>query len=474
MHFKNKSITSRNEDISKWYTDICLKTGLINYSSVKGFIVYNPYSFEIWEKIKAYLNRKLKENNHENIYMPLVIPETLFNKEKEHVSGFAPETLIATIGGNKSLNEKLIIRPTSEALFSDFYSKIIVNYRDLPKLYNQWCSVVRWEKTTRPFLRGNEFLWQEGHTIHGSEKEAKKETTDILNIYDNLGKELLAIPFIIGKKSEKEKFAGAIETFTLETVMPDGKFLQCGTSHYFGQNFAKVFNINFLDKDNQRKIPFQTSWGISTRLIGALIMVHSDDNGLILPPKIAPIQAIIIPIQNNQKILLKAEKYEKILKKINVAAKIDQSNHNPGWKFAEWEMKGVPIMIVLGEKELKQKKILIIKRVDNKKIIIEENDLKKQIPLIFENIHTDMLKKAEMQLHEKKIVVETAEDFVKTINNNKYVLTYWCGNEKCEEYAKNINVSLRCILFDDKKIKNKVCFCCKKEAKHSVIFAKSY
>ena len=473
---KNKSITKK-EDISRWYTDICLKTGLINYSAAKGFLIYNPYGFAIWEKIKDYLNIILKNSGHENVYMPVVIPETLFNKEKQHVNGFAPETLIATIGGNKKLNEQLIIRPTSEALFSDFYSKTITNYHDLPKLYNQWCSVVRWEKTTRPFLRGNEFLWQEGHTVHINEKEAKKEVLDIINIYNNLGKELLAIPFIVGKKSEKEKFAGALETLTIESLMPDGKFLQCGTSHYFGQNFSNAFNIKFLDKDNKLKKPFQTSWGVSTRLIGAVIMTHGDNNGLILPPKIAPIQVIIIPIKNEKKILSKVKKYETALKKINISAKIDQTNHSPGWKFAEWEMKGVPIRIVIGNEELKKKEILAVKRNDNKKVLLKEKELIKKIPFLLDLIHKEMFEKALKYLNERKIEVKTKKEFLKAINNNNYAYAFWCGNNECEENIKNIsNASLRCIPFDNKteNIQNNHCFYCNKKAKHKAIFAKSY
>ena len=299
-----QSITSKDQDFAQWYTDVCLKAELMDYSSVQGFIIYRPYGYAIWEQIQAYLNNKFKETGHENVYLPLVIPESLFQKEKDHIDGFAPETAIITTTGNDNLAERLIVRPTSEVLFAEHYAKIINSHRDLPKLYNQWCSVVRWEKTTRPFLRGKEFLWQEGHTAHATSEEAISETLQMLNIYDNLGKELLAIPFITGQKTEKEKFAGAVNTYTIEALMHDGKALQSGTSHYFGNDFAKAFNIVFQDENNQEKPVYQTSWGVTTRLIGAVIMVHGDDEGLVLPPHLAPIQVVAIPIQNQEKKLL--------------------------------------------------------------------------------------------------------------------------------------------------------------------------
>lgn len=302
----NDAVTSRDADFAQWYTDLCLKAELMDYSDVKGFIIYRPYGYAIWENIQNHLDHQLKETNHQNVYMPLVIPESLFQKEKDHVEGFAPETAMITTTGVEELAERLIIRPTSETLFCTHYQKIVNSYRDLPKLYNQWCSVVRWEKTTRPFLRGKEFLWQEGHTVHASEAEARKETLDILEIYRLLGKDLLAIPFVTGKKTEKEKFAGAVDTYSIEALMHDGQALQSGTTHYFGQDFAKAFDIKFQDENNQQQFAYQTSWGVSTRLIGAVIMVHGDDEGLVLPPYVAPIQVVIIPIQGQKEIVKEA------------------------------------------------------------------------------------------------------------------------------------------------------------------------
>ncbi|NCA96191.1 MAG: proline--tRNA ligase, partial [Methanomicrobia archaeon] len=338
---KNDAITGRDVDFAQWYTDVCRKAELMDYSSVKGFIIYRPYGYAIWEQIQAYLDRQFKATGHENVYMPMVIPESLFLKEKEHVEGFAPETLIATIGGKNNLEDRLIIRPTSEVLFCEHYAKIITSYRDLPKKYNQWCSVVRWEKTTRPFLRGSEFLWQEGHTMHATEQEARDETLAMLGIYDKMGSDLLAVPFVTGRKTEKEKFAGAVETYSIEALMHDGKALQSGTSHFFGDGFAKAFNISFQDKDNTVKAPFQTSWGVSTRLIGSIIMVHGDDNGLVLPPYVAPIQVVLIPIQQNKPgILEKANEIKVALQALGLRVKLDDSDRSPGWKFAEYEMKG--------------------------------------------------------------------------------------------------------------------------------------
>ncbi|PKK96166.1 MAG: proline--tRNA ligase, partial [Tenericutes bacterium HGW-Tenericutes-3] len=353
----------RDADFAQWYTDLCLKAELMDYSDVKGFIIYRPYGYAIWEGIMQDLDRRLKETGHQNVYMPLVISESLFQKEKDHVKGFAPELAIITTTGVEELAERLIVRPTSETLFCTHYQKIVNSYRDLPIKYNQWCSVVRWEKATRPFLRGKEFLWQEGHTVHASEKEARKETLDILDIYEKVGKELLAIPFVTGKKTEKEKFAGAVDTYSIEALMHDGQALQSGTTHYFGQEFAKAFDIKFQDDNNQQQYAYQTSWGVSTRLIGAVIMVHGDDEGLVLPPYVAPTQVIIIPIQSHKEIVLNAtNKLYKELKDAGFRVSVDDSSKSPGWKFSEYEMKGVPVRIEIGPRDLENNEVTLVTR----------------------------------------------------------------------------------------------------------------
>ena len=367
---KNESITSRDVDFAQWYTDVCRKAELMDYSSVKGFIDYLPYSYAMWEEIQAYLNRRFKENGAENVYLPMIIPSSLFNKEKEHIEGFAPETLVATFGGGKELEDPLVIRPTSEVLFSDLYKRLISSYRDLPKKYNQWCSVVRWEKTTRPFLRGSEFLWQEGHCLFETEEEARDNALKILKVYDDLGKDVLAIPFLTGQKTEHEKFAGAVATYTIEALMHDGKALQSGTTHYLGQGFAEAFGISFLGRSQKLETPHQTSWGVSTRLLGAVIMVHGDDNGLVLPPAIAPIQVIIIPIQQQKEGVLQAcKEIEEKLLAMGIRVKVDDSDRTPGWKFAQWEMKGVPLRIEVGPRDLASGQAVLTKRVNGEKTI---------------------------------------------------------------------------------------------------------
>lgn len=474
MDIKNEKITSRDVDFAKWYTDVCKKAELMDYSSTKGFIIYRPYGYAIWEEIQNYLNRKFKATGHENLYMPLVIPESLFKKEKDHVQGFAPETLIATIGGKEEITDRLIIRPTSECLFTDFYSRIISSYRDLPKLYNQWCSVVRWEKTTRPFLRGSEFLWQEGHTMHSSEEEAMKETLGILEIYNRMGSELLAIPFVVGQKSEKEKFAGAISTYAIEALMYDGKALQSGTTHYFGQGFAKAFNVKYLDKDNKIKYPYQTSWGVSTRLIGAIIMVHGDDNGLVLPPFVAPIQVVIVPIQSkNPEVQNKVKEYENRLKHLNIRVKIDNSNQTPGWKFAEWEMKGVPLRLEIGPRDIANKKIVLAKRNDGQKSIINEDDLEVQVHSLLGKIHKEMYQRALHHLNQNITPIASLDELKAVVNKGGYAKMMWCEDEACENKIKELTTAtLRCLPFDSKA--SGVCPICGKKATKVALFAKAY
>ena len=472
---KNDAITQRDVDFAQWYTDVCKKAELMDYSSTKGFIIYRPYGYAIWEQIQNYLDRRFKETGHENVYMPSVIPESLFQKEKDHIEGFAPETLIATIGGNKTLEDRLIYRPTSECLFTEHYSHIISSYRDLPKLYNQWCSVVRWEKTTRPFLRGSEFLWQEGHTMHSSEEEARKETLQMLDVYDELGKELLAVPFVKGQKTEKEKFAGAINTYTIEALMHDGKALQSGTTHYFGQGFAEAFGVKYLDKDGKIKFPHQTSWGVSTRLIGAIIMVHGDDNGLVLPPFVAPIQTVIIPIRGQDPIVQeKVAEINNALKAANLRVKVDNSDKTPGWKFSEYEMKGVPLRIEVGPRDLANGVVTIAKRNDGTKIQVKLEDVKDTVVDLLGTIHEEMYQNALAHLKNNITVAHTFEELQAVVEKGGYAKVMWCGEEDCENKVKELtNATSRCIVMNEGHF-GEVCPVCGKKAKHIVLFAKAY
>ena len=471
-----KSITSREEDFAKWYTDVCRKAELMDYTQAKGFIIYRPYGYAIWENIQKYLDNRFKKTGHENVYMPLVIPESLFMKEAEHVKGFAPETAIITIGGKEELAERLIVRPTSEVLFCEHYAKIVTSYRDLPKKYNQWCSVVRWEKTTRPFLRGSEFLWQEGHTIHATEKEAREEVLGMLDIYNELGRDLLAIPFILGKKTDKEKFAGAEETYTIEALMHDGKALQSGTTHYFGTGFAKAFNINFQDKDGVVKTVYQTSWGLSTRLIGAIIMVHGDDSGLVLPPYAAPIQAIIIPIQAGKAgVMENTIALSKALDDLGIRVKIDDSDKTPGWKFSEYEMKGVPLRIEVGPRDLETGECVVVKRFDNSKIKVKIAELPAIIENLLATIHQQMYDKALANVKANIRPAYTYAEFKDLIENKPgYVKMMWCGHSECEDKIKeDTSATSRCMPFIQEHLGD-VCPVCGRSAEKEVLFAKAY
>ena len=472
---KNKSITSRDEDFAQWYTDVCKKAELMDYYQTKGFIIYRPYGYAIWENIKNYLDEKFKATGHSNVYMPMVIPTSLFQKEKDHIEGFAPETLVATIGGNQEIQDPLIIRPTSECVFTDHFSHIISSYRDLPVKYNQWCSVVRWEKTTRPFLRGSEFLWQEGHTMHASEVEAREETLKMLEIYDSLGKDLLAIPFVKGRKTEKEKFAGAEETYSIEALMHDGKALQSGTSHYFGQGFAKAFDVKYLDKDGKIKNPYQTSWGASTRLIGAIIMVHGDDNGLVLPPFVAPIQTVIVPIQMAKEgVLAKCREIFTKLKEAGIRVKLDDSDKTPGWKFSEYEMKGVPLRIELGPRDLEKGVLTIVKRNDLSKETISIDNVVEEIKRLLDTVHHEMYQAAFKNLMNNITEVHSYEELKAVVNKGGYAKMMWCGDEECENKIKeDTNATSRCMPFDQTHFDD-VCPVCGKKAKYVVYFAKAY
>lgn len=473
---KNDAITSRDEDFAKWYTDVCRKAELMDYSSVKGFIIYRPYGYALWEMIQAYMDKKFKETGHENVYMPMLIPESLLKKEADHVEGFAPECAVVTRGGLDELEERLLIRPTSETLFCEHYAKIVNSYRDLPKLYNQWCSVVRWEKTTRPFLRGSEFLWQEGHTIHATAKEAKEETMRMLDIYETTARELLAIPMVTGRKTEREKFAGAEETYTIEALMHDGKALQSGTSHYFGDGFAKAFDMKFLDKDNQLKYVYQTSWGVSTRLLGAIIMVHGDDNGLVLPPRVAPTQVMIIPIQQQKEgILDKAYELQAQLQAKGIRVKVDASDKSPGWKFSEAEMRGIPLRLEVGPRDLQNGQCVVAKRVNGEKLTLAlDETLPEKLAHLLDEVHEEMYQKALKFRDEHITDVTTYEEFKDVLNNKGgYVKMLWCGDEACEVKIKEDTAATsRCI--DTDAHADGVCPICGKKAKHIVYFARAY
>lgn len=475
MTNKNESITRQEDDFAQWYTDVCLKAELMDYSSVKGFIIYRPYGYAIWENIQKYLDEKFKDVGVENVYLPLVIPTSLFQKEKDHVVGFAPETLVATKGGKNDLDDPLIVRPTSETLFCDHYAKIIKSYRDLPKRYNQWCSVVRWEKTTRPFLRGSEFLWQEGHTMYETAEEARKDALRMLEIYDAAGRDLLAIPFVKGIKTEKEKFAGAVETYSIEALMPDGKALQSGTTHYFGDGFAKAFGIQFLGRDNKLETPHQTSWGVSTRLLGAIIMVHGDDNGLVLPPHVAPIQVVIIPVQQNKpEVMKKAREYYEFLKAAGIRVKLDDSDHTPGWKYSEYEMKGVPLRLEVGPRDISNGVAVIAKRNDGEKFIVKEADVLSEVSRLFEVIHKEMYQKAFRYLLDHTTEAHSIEELGQILDRGGYAKVMWCGDQECENKVKELyQATARCMPFDQNPFDEK-CLICGKKAEKVVFFARAY
>jgi len=467
-------ITARDVDFAKWYTDLCIKAELMDYSDSKGFIIYRPYGYALWEGIMKYLDDELKDTGHENVYMPLLIPESLFQKEKEHVEGFAPETAMVTTTGKEDLSERLIIRPTSEVLFCTHYSKVINSYRDLPKLYNQWCSVVRWEKTTRPFLRGKEFLWQEGHTAHATEQEARKETLGILEMYRKLGEDLLAMPFVTGRKTEREKFAGAIETYSIEALMHDGQALQSGTTHYFGQGFAKAFDIRYADVNNQMSYVYQTSWGVSTRLIGAVIMVHGDDEGLVLPPYLAPTQIVIIPIQGqNEDVVRATTTLEKRLKDKGFRVKLDDSDRSPGWKFSEHEMKGIPIRIEVGPRDVSQGKAVIVRRHDRNKMMVDLDRIEGDMAGILQDIHDAMYEKARAHVAANTYEAKTYDEFKALIKKGVYVQMRISGDEAEEQIKKDTTATARMIPFDQKMITEN-CPVTGEKAQHTVWFARAY
>ena len=450
---KVNSIASKEEDLTQWYTDVCLKAELMDYATTKGFIVYRPDGYALWEEIMHYLDKRFKAVGVRNVYLPTLIPVSLLEKEKEHIAGFAPECAVVTRGGSKTLTEEMVVRPTSETLFCDHFKDILHSYNDLPIKYNQWCSVVRWEKTTRPFLRGSEFLWQEGHTLHETEVEARNFALTILRIYNDLGKDLLAIPFVCGRKPDSERFAGADQTFTIEGLMPDGQALQCGTSHYLGTGFTKHFNVRYQDKDNKIAYPHYDSWGVSTRLLGALIMVHGDNNGLVLPPKIAPTQVVIIPIrhQDNPEVLKVARKLNDSLNEIGIRASLDESNKTPGWKFSQYEMKGIPLRIEIGPKDLANNQVTITRRVDYLKKAIQLDGIENAIKVELDEIHTFMYNKSLTYLKSHIVEIHSEDDIAKALANKQGFMKMMCEDTPEEEaYLKEkYNITPRVIPFDE-------------------------
>ena len=476
---KNKklveAITSMDEDFAQWYTDIVKKAELVDYSSVKGCMIIRPYGYAIWENIQKELDTRFKETGHENVYMPMFIPESLLQKEKDHIEGFAPEVAWVTHGGNEKLTERLCVRPTSETLFCEHYAKIVQSYNDLPKLYNQWCSVVRWEKTTRPFLRTTEFLWQEGHTVHATAEESKKETIDMLNIYADFCENFLAIPVVKGQKTDKEKFAGAEATYTIESLMHDGKALQSGTSHNFGDGFARAFDIKYTDKTGKQQYVHETSWGVTTRLIGAIIMVHGDDSGLVLPPRVSPTQVMIIPIaQHKEGVLDKAEELRNRVSKV-ARVKLDSSDKMPGWKFSECEMKGIPLRVEVGPKDIENNQVVLVRRDTREKEVVSMDILEEKITETLEKIQKDLLEKAR-EMRDTKTYVAHDFEKLKDIAGNKsgFIKAMWCGDRACEDKIKEeLGVTSRCIPFVQENISDK-CVCCGKEAKHMLYWGKAY
>ncbi|KEI77290.1 proline--tRNA ligase [Clostridium botulinum A2 117] len=470
-----EDITPMDEDFAQWYTDIVKKAELADYSSIRGCMIIRPNGYAIWENIQKYVDTKLKEYGHENVSMPIFIPENLLQKEKDHVEGFAPEVAWVTHGGDDELAERLCVRPTSETLFCEHYAKIVQSYKDLPKLYNQWCSVVRWEKTTRPFLRTTEFLWQEGHTIHETKEEAESHSLKILNMYSRLCEDMLAMPVVMGKKTDKEKFAGADDTYTIESLMHDGKALQAGTSHYLGQNFSKAFAIQFSDRNGKLDYPHYTTWAVTTRLIGAIIMVHGDNSGLKLPPRIAPTQAVIIPVaQHKEGVLEKAEELKEKLAKV-VRVKLDDSDKMPGWKYSEYEMKGIPLRIEIGPKDIEKNQAVLVRRDNREKTIVSLDEIEIKVQEMLDIIHNSMLEEAKKTRDEKTYVATNMEEFEDTIENKPgFIKAMWCGDRACEDKIREVTgATSRCMPFEQEVVSD-TCVCCGKKAKNLVYWGRAY
>ncbi len=471
-----EEITSREENFTQWYTDVVKKAELMQYSAIKGFMIYKPLGYAIWENIQKNMDAMFKETGVENVYMPMLIPESLLDKEADHVEGFAPEVAWVTKGGNNELQERLAVRPTSETLFCDLYSTLVHSYRDLPKLYNQWCSVVRWEKTTRPFLRSSEFLWQEGHTAHATAEEAQERTIQMLNVYADFCEQYLAIPVVKGRKTDKEKFAGAEATYTIETLMHDGKALQSGTSHNFGDGFAKAYGIQYTDKNNQLQYVHQTSWGASTRLIGAIIMVHGDDSGLVLPPRIAPTQVMVIPIQQQKDgVLDKAGELRDAIKAAGMSVKLDDSDKTPGWKFSEAEMRGVPVRVEIGPKDIANGQCVLVRRDNREKTVVAIDEAPAKIAELLEQMQSDMLERARDFLNTHICDAHDYEEFKDAVENKPgFIRAMWCEDVACEEKIKeDTTATSRCMPFEQESISD-VCVCCGKPAHKLVYWGKAY
>ncbi|NLM76956.1 MAG: proline--tRNA ligase [Ruminococcaceae bacterium] len=472
---KVEAITAMNDDFTQWYTDVVLKAELIDYSAVKGCMILRPYGFAIWENIQKGLDYLFKATGHENVAMPMFIPESLLQKEKDHVEGFAPEVAWVTHGGSEQLAERLCVRPTSETLFCDHYARIIQSWRDLPKLYNQWVSVVRWEKTTRPFLRSTEFYWQEGHTAHATAEEAVEETLRMLQVYADFYRDYLAIPVIRGQKTESEKFAGAVNTYTVEAMMHDGKALQSATSHYFGDGFARAFDIQYADKNNQLQYVHQTSWGLSTRSVGAIIMVHGDDEGLVLPPRVAPLQVVIIPIAAHKPgVLDQAEQMRQRLSD-NLRVKVDSSDKMPGWKFSEYEMKGVPLRLEIGPRDLQNGQCVAVRRDTGEKSVLPLADLERAVDALLDQIHASMYDKALESLNSRVYTAVSGQEMASLLSSKPgFVKGMWCGRESCEDKIKaETGATSRCLPFDQTPVAE-TCVGCGEPADKLVIWGKAY
>ncbi len=470
-----EAITSMEEDFAQWYTDVVKKAELASYSGVRGCMIVRPYGTALWENIRNDLDARFKALGHENIMMPLFIPESLLQREKDHVEGFAPEVAWVTHGGDEKLQERLCVRPTSETVFCEHYADIIHSYRDLPKLYNQWCSVVRWEKTTRPFLRTMEFYWQEGHTMHETADEAWQETERMLGVYADFCEESLAIPVIKGRKTDKEKFAGAEATYTIEAMMHDGKALQSGTSHYFGDGFARAFDIQFTDRDNKLQYPHQTSWGMSTRIIGAIIMTHGDDNGLVLPPAVAPVQVVIVPVaQHKPGVLETAAALQERLSTV-ARVKTDDSDNSPGWKFAEYEMKGVPLRLEIGPRDIENNQCVLVRRDNREKTVVSLDELEQKIPELLQAVHDGLYQKALQRRENMTYTATTMDELCEIANNHSgLVKAMWCGDEACERAIKEeAGLTSRCMPFQQEIIGD-TCACCGKPATKMVVWGKAY
>jgi len=471
-----EAITPIQEDFAQWYTDIVKKAELVDYSSVKGFVILRPYGYAIWENVQRLLDDMFKQTGHQNVSMPLLIPESLLQKEKDHVEGFAPEVAWVTMGGSEPLSERLCIRPTSETLFCEHFEHVIQSYRDLPKLYNQWCSVVRWEKTTRPFLRSREFLWQEGHTMHETAEQAEAETLQMLGIYERLCRDYLMIPVVPGKKTDKEKFAGAVSTYTIEAMMHDGKSLQSGTSHYFGDGFARAFDITFTARDNSQQFPHQTSWGLSTRIIGAIIMCHGDDNGLILPPAVAPTQAVIVPVAMHKPGVLEAAgQLRDGLRAAGFRVHLDDSDQSPGWKFAEYEMKGVPLRVEIGPRDIEQGQCVLVRRDSGQKRTAPLDGLAEEVAEQLSEMERNLYNRALDNRSNRTITCPDYSHLEQAVaEQTGFYLAGWCGGRGCEDdLRERLEISSRCIPFDAQAVSDQ-CVVCGKPSKHTVMWGKAY